>query len=67
MRRPTSEVRPDPVAELATLLARGYLRLLARKAPSGAGNSAREGPDSGLDFSDETSVHGGRLTGGDCP
>jgi len=31
----------DPIAEVATLLARGYLRLLARKAAPGAASHAQ--------------------------
>ena len=46
------------LGELATLLARGYLRLLARKAAPRADNLPPRPPDSGLDSSAERSVHG---------
>ena len=61
-------VSAEALAELATLLARGYLRLLARKAPPSTENPAEEVPAAGLDCSAETSVHvDGRLTHGDPP
>ena len=47
----------EAVAELAILLARGYLRSLARKALSVAGKDA-PGAEIGLDDSGEESVHG---------
>ena len=49
------------VAEIGTLLARGYLRLLARKAVPGANNGAQDATDSGqtrLDDVGKESVHG---------
>ncbi len=50
----------DPVAELAAILAKGYLRLLARKAAPVADKAAVEGLD---DVADK-SVHGAGLTEG---
>ncbi len=52
--------------ELATLLARGYIRSLARKTAPVAGNGAPE-PEIGLDDAGEKSVHGERLTDGERP
>ena len=63
------EPRPhprNPVEELAILLARGYLRSLARKAAPAAGKRASE-PETGLDDVGEKSVHVGRLTDGERP
>ncbi len=60
---------PDPAGdleELATLLARGYIRSLARKAPPVAGNGPPE-PEIGLDDVGQKSVHVERLTDGDRP
>ena len=60
---------PDPtgaVKELATLLARGYIRSLARKTAPMAGNRAPES-EIGLDDVGDKSVHGGRLTAGERP
>ncbi len=56
----------NPVEELAVLIARGYLRSLARKAVPVAGQTAPD-PEIGLDDVDEKSVHGGRLTDGERP
>ena len=56
----------NPVEELAILLARGYLRSLARKAAPVTGQGPAE-PETGLDDVAEPSVHGGRLTDGECP
>ncbi len=56
----------NPVEEIAVLLARGYLRSLARKTVPVAGNGAPE-PEIGLDDSGDKSVHGGRLTDGERP
>ena len=55
---------PCPIADLAVLLARGYLRLLARKAPSGAGNPAPEARGAGLDSSGGESDESSRQMGG---
>ena len=56
----------DPIRELAAVLARGYIRSLARKAaPMAEKGSAR--PETGLDDVGEKSVHGGRLTDGERP
>ena len=60
------EPAAEPLAELATLLARGYIRSLARKAAPVAENGPPE-PEIGLDDDGEKSVHGGRLTDGECP
>ncbi len=49
--------------ELATLLARGYLRLLARKAVP----VAQKALPGGLDDVGEPSLNGGRLTDGERP
>ncbi len=60
---------PDPtgaVKELATLLARGYIRSLARKAVPVAEKGLAE-PETRLDDVCEPSVHGGRLTDGERP
>ena len=57
---------PDPLGELATLLARAYIRSLARKAAPVAGNGLPD-LEIGLDDVGEKSVHGGRLTDGECP
>ncbi len=60
---------PDPAGaleELATLLAHGYIRSLARKVLPVAGNGAPES-EIGLDDVGEKSVHGGRLTDGERP
>ncbi len=51
----------EPMGELARLLARGYLRLFARKAVPGANNGAQDTTDSGqtgLDDVGKESVHG---------
>ena len=56
----------DPIAEIGTVLARGYIRSLARKAAPVAGNGPLE-PEIGLDDVGEKSVHGGWLTDGDRP
>ena len=53
-----------PLADLATLLARGYLRLLARKAPSGAGNPAPGASGAGLDSSGQRSDESSKQRGG---
>ncbi len=47
----------NPVEELAVLLARGYLRSLARKAVPVAGQTAPD-PEIRLDDSGEVRVHG---------
>ncbi len=60
------EPAAEPLVELATLLARGYIRSLARKAVPVAGNGPPV-PGIGLDDVGEKSVHGGRLTDGDRP
>ena len=60
------EPAADPLMELATLLARGYIRSLARKAAPVAENGAPES-ELGLDDAAEKSVHGGRLTDGERP
>ena len=60
MDSPTSEIIAGPVAEIAAILAKGYLRLLARKAAPVAHTGAVEGLD---DVSDK-SVHGAWLTEG---
>ena len=60
---------PDPtgaLAELATLLAHGYIRSLARKTAPVVGNGAPES-EIGLDDVGDKSVHGGRLTDGERP
>ncbi len=65
----TAEPSPfprNPVEELAVLLARGYVRSLARKAAPMAGKGAPE-PEIDLDDSGDKSVHGGRLTDGERP
>ncbi len=56
----------DPIAEIAAVLARGYLRSLARKAVPVAAKEPPE-PETGLDDVGEKSVHGGRLTDGERP
>ncbi len=56
----------NPVEELATLLARGYVRSLGRKAAPAAGKRASE-LETGLDDVGEKSVHVGRLTDGERP
>ncbi len=60
------EPAAEPLMELATLLARGYIRSLARKAVPVAGNG-RPRSEIGLDDVGEKSVHGGWLTDGDRP
>ena len=60
------EPAAEPLVELATLLARGYIRSLARKAAPVAENGPPE-PEIGLDDSGDKSVHGGRLTDGERP
>ena len=60
------EPAAEPLMELATLLARGYIRSLARKAVPVAGKGPPE-PEIGLDDVGEKSVHGGRLTDGERP
>ncbi len=63
--RPTGlEPAAEPLVELATLLARGYIRSLARKAAPVAGNGAPE-PEIGLDDVGEKSVHVRRSTDGE--
>ncbi len=60
---------PDPAGdleELATLLARGYIRSLARNAVPVADNGRSE-PEIGLDDVGDKSVHGGQLTDGERP
>ncbi len=61
MGSPGPEIALDPVAEIAAILAKGYLRLLARKAAPMAPNGPQElseiAPD-GLDVVGEESVHG---------
>ena len=53
-----NSARPETtLEELAVLLARGYLRSLARKAAPVAGKDAPEA-EIGLDDSGEESVHG---------
>ncbi len=56
----------DPIAAIAAVLARGYLRSLARKAVPVAAKEPPE-PETGLDDVGEKSVHGGRLTDGERP
>ena len=70
----TNDIEPlpalDSVAELAAILAKGYLRLLARRVATTAPRSTQEaehGDLAALDDVGETSVHGARLTGGDSP
>lgn len=69
--RDSSDIVRDPLAdvgdatELGVILARGYLRLLARKVPSDADNRPEESSNSRLDSAPEQSVHGARLTGGE--
>ncbi len=59
-------VTEDPIGEIAAVLARGYIRSLARKAaPVAEKGSAK--PETGLDDVGEKSVHGGRLMEGDHP
>jgi len=60
------EPAAGPLMELATLLARGYIRSLARKVLPVAGNGALE-PELGLEDVGEMSVHGDRLTDGERP
>ena len=55
------------VVEIAAVLAKGYLRLLARKAAPVAGREPQQPGDfgrNGLDVGADKSVHGDRLTGG---
>ncbi len=52
--------------EIAVLLARGYIRSLARKAVPVAEKGLAEA-ETGLDDVGEKSVHGGRLTDGERP
>ncbi len=47
-----------PLAELASLLARGYIRSLARKAAPETGYGGQR-PQIGLDETGQESVHGG--------
>ena len=54
----------NPVEDLATLLARGYVRSLARKAVPMAEKGPAK-PETGLDDAGEKSVHGERLTDGE--
>ena len=56
----------NPLEELAVLLARGYVRSLARKAAPVAEKGPAE-PEAGLDDVGDKSVHGGRLTDGERP
>ena len=56
----------NPVEELAVLLARGYLRSLARKAAPVTDKGAPQ-LEIGLDDVGDKSVHGGRLTDGERP
>ncbi len=56
----------DPIVEIAAVLARGYIRSLARKAVPVAEKGPAE-PETGLDDVGEKSVHGGRLTDGERP
>ena len=56
----TREIALDPVAEVAAILAKGYLRLLARKAAP----VADKGVEDGLDDVGNKSVHGAGLTEG---
>ncbi len=60
------EVLSRDLDEVAILLARGYLRSLARKAVPVAEKGPAE-PEIGLDDVGEKSVHGGRLTDGERP
>ena len=60
MASPISEIVADPVAEVAAILAKGYLRLLARKAAPVADKGAVES----LDVGGDKSVHGAGLTEG---
>ena len=60
MDSPTPDILLDPIAEIAGILAKGYLRLLARKAAPMGDKGAVEGLD---DVSDK-SVHGAGLTEG---
>jgi len=61
---PDCEIQPlldlTPVAEIAAILARGYLRLLARKAAPVAEGRAEDA----LDDVGHKSVHGAGLTEG---
>ena len=54
MGSPGPEIALDPVAEIAAILAKGYVRLQARKAAPVANGAAEEA----LDDVDERSVHG---------
>ncbi len=56
----------NPIAEIAGVLARGYIRSLARKAVPVAEKGPAD-PETGLDYAGEKSVHGGRLTDGERP
>ncbi len=56
----------DPVAEIAGVLARGYIRSLARKAAPEAGYGGWR-PETGLDDFGPKSVHGGGSTEGERP
>ncbi len=63
LRRPETspQVPPDPVVEIASILANGYLRLLARKAAPTASNGPQEPSEiasQGLDDVGKESVHG---------
>jgi hypothetical protein len=63
MSDPSSQPLDFTVQELATILARGYLRLLARKAAPGAGSQAQELAGSepkSLEDVSERSPHGRR-------
>ena len=56
----------DPIMGIAAVLARGYIRSLARKTASVADSGPPE-PEIGLDDVGQKSVHGGRLTDGERP
>ena len=61
------EIVAGPVAEIATILAKAYLRLLARKVAPVAEKEPKEGSEidpNGLDDVSHKSVHGAGLTGG---
>ena len=60
------EIVADPVGEIATILAKGYLRLLARKVATVAEKEPSEGSEiapHGLDDVGHKSVHGGQEEG----
>ena len=67
----TPSLDPEGVAaEIAAILAKGYLRLLARRVATTAPTAPQEaerGDLAALDDVGEESVHGARLTEGDGP